>query len=249
MRYFLHLSYKGTNYHGWQTQPNAITIQEILDQKLSALLGEPIYSLGCGRTDAGVHAKDFYAHFDYGKPIDQKLIVNLNGMLPNDIVAKQFILMHDEAHARFDAIARSYEYHLHFFKDPFVEEYSYYFPFKRIPDIHLMNSASLLLLEHKDFECFSKTHSGSSTNICHIQYAKWDAIENGMVFRIQANRFLRNMVRAIVGTLIDVGLGRIDNQGFQEILNSKNRSQAGTSVPANGLFLTKVDYPENYFPE
>ncbi len=249
MRYFLELAYLGTAYHGWQLQPNAITIQEILDQKLSALLAEPIYTLGCGRTDAGVHAKNFYAHFDSTKNISNQLITNLNGMLPSDIVAKKFILVKDDAHARFDAISRGYEYRMHFFKNPFVESQSYYFHFKNKPDIHLMNDAAKLLLTHQDFECFSKTHSGSSTSICKINYAYWEQTEDGFIFKISANRFLRNMVRAIVGTLLDVGIGRINLTEFQQILASRNRSNAGTSVPANGLALVSVIYPDGYLKD
>lgn len=246
MRYFLELAYLGTAYHGWQLQPNAITVQEVLDQKLSALLSEPIYTLGCGRTDAGVHASQFYAHFDTTKTITANLITNLNGMLPIDIVAKRFVLVHDVAHARFDATARGYEYRMHFFKNPFIDAQSYYFHFKNKPDIELMNAAAALLIKHEDFECFSKAHTGSGTSICKINYAYWEQTSEGFIFKISANRFLRNMVRAIVGTLLDIGIGRINLADLQIILESRNRSKAGTSVPANGLALVSVDYPVGY---
>ena len=174
------------------------------------------------------------------------VITNLNGMLPADIVAKRFILLHDDAHARFDATARGYEYRMHFFKNPFIDTQSYYFHFKNKPDIELMNAAAALLIKHEDFECFSKAHTGSGTSICKINYAYWEQTSEGFIFKISANRFLRNMVRAIVGTLLDVGIGRINLADLQIILESRNRSKAGTSVPANGLALVSVDYPVGY---
>lgn len=244
MRYFLQLAYDGTNYHGWQIQPNAISVQEVLDKALSTLCAEPIYSLGCGRTDTGVHAKDFYAHFDTSKELDDRLIINLNGILPDDIAAKRFIKVDDQAHARFDATLRSYEYHMHFHKDPFKNGYSYYFPYQRKPDVHLMNEAAKYLLEVNDFACFSKAHAGAKTTICKVSRAEWQIInEDTIVFHISADRFLRNMVRAIVGTLIDVGNGKLTSEDLKKIIESKNRSMAGTSVPGNGLYLCEIKYP------
>lgn len=244
MRYFLQLSYKGTHYHGWQIQPNAITIQEVLDKALSKLCGEPIYTLGCGRTDAGVHASDFFAHFDTQKELEDSLIHNLNGILPKDIAAKRFIPVHADAHARFDATSRSYEYHMHFHKDPFKLEYSYYFNFKTKPDVAKMNRAAEIIKEYEDFACFSKVSTDVFTTLCTITDARWVQQPDGsLVFHISANRFLRNMVRAIVGTLLDFGIGRIDESQLREIILNKNRSDAGTSVPANGLYLTKIEYP------
>lgn len=244
MRYFLQLAYDGTNYHGWQIQPNAISVQEVLDKALSTLCAEPIYSLGCGRTDTGVHAKDFYAHFDTSKELDDRLIINLNGILPDDIAAKRFIKVDDQAHARFDATLRSYEYHMHFHKDPFKNGYSYYFPYQRKPDVHLMNEAAKYLLEVNDFACFSKAHAGAKTTICKVSRAEWQIInEDTIVFYISADRFLRNMVRAIVGTLIDVGNGKLTSEDLKKIIESKNRSMAGTSVPGNGLYLCEIKYP------
>lgn len=244
MRYFLQLAYDGTNYHGWQIQPNAICVQEVLDKALSTLCGEAIYTLGCGRTDTGVHAKDFYAHFDTSKELDDRLIINLNGILPDDIAAKRFIKLDDQAHARFDATQRSYEYHMHFHKDPFKNGYSYYFPYQRKPDVHLMNEAAKYLLEVNDFACFSKAHAGAKTTICKVTRSEWQIIDdNTIVFHISADRFLRNMVRAIVGTLIDVGNGKLTSEDLKKIIESKNRSMAGTSVPGNGLYLCEIKYP------
>lgn len=244
MRYFLQLSYDGTNYHGWQIQPNAISVQEVLDKALSTLCGESIFTLGCGRTDTGVHAKDFYAHFDTNKELDNKLIINLNGILPDDIAAKRFIKVADDAHARFDATLRSYEYYMHFHKDPFRNGYSYYFPYYKKPNLELMNEAAAYLLEVEDFASFNKAHAGSKTTICKLSRAEWLQLdEHCIVFHISADRFLRNMVRAIVGTLIDVGNGKLSLEEFKKIIASKNRSNAGTSVPGNGLYLSKIIYP------
>jgi tRNA pseudouridine38-40 synthase len=244
MRYFLQLAYRGTNYHGWQIQPNAISVQEVLDKALSTLCGEPVFSLGCGRTDAGVHARDFYAHFDTQKVLSQQLIINLNGILPKDISAKRFIEVAPEAHARFDASARSYQYLMHFNKDPFKEELSYYFNFQRKPDYLLMNEGAKIIMEYDDFACFSKANTDVFTTICKLTEAKWELQTDGsLVFHITANRFLRNMVRAIVGTLIDYGIGKINEQELRQIILNKNRSLAGTSVPANGLYLTNIKYP------
>lgn len=244
MRYFLQLSYDGTHYHGWQIQPNAISVQEVLDKALSTLCGHPVYSLGCGRTDTGVHAKDFYAHFDTTKVLDDNLIINLNGILPSDIAAKKFIKVDDEAHARFDATQRSYEYYMHFHKDPFKNGYSYYFPYQKKPDVKLMNQAAKYLLEVNDFACFSKSHAGAKTTICKVTRAEWEVLDDhSIVFHITADRFLRNMVRAIVGTLIDIGNGKLTSEDLKKIIESKNRSMAGTSVPGNGLYLCEIKYP------
>lgn len=244
MRYFLQLAYDGSNYHGWQIQPNAISVQEVLDKALTALCGEPVYSLGCGRTDAGVHASDFYAHFDTQKELTPELITNLNGILPKDIAAKRFIPVADDAHARFDAISRSYEYHMHFNKDPFKLGKSYYFNFSRKPDWQLMNIGAKIIMEYEDFACFSKANTDNFTTLCNITEAYWQQHdEHSISFHISANRFLRNMVRAIVGTLIDFGTGKINEEDLRHIILNKNRSLAGTSVPGNGLYLTKIIYP------
>ena len=244
MRYFLQLSYNGTNYHGWQLQPNAITVQEVLDKSLSLLCGHPVFSLGCGRTDAGVHARDFYAHFDTDKEISDELLVNINGILPKDISAKRFIKVADDAHARFDATSRSYEYHMHFKKDPFKEGFSYYFNYRNKPSVDLMNEGAKIIMEYEDFACFSKVSTDVFTTLCKITEAHWvQDVDGALVFHISANRFLRNMVRAIVGTLLDYGVGKMDEAGLRQIILNKNRSLAGTSVPGNGLYLTNIIYP------
>ncbi|MCJ8211921.1 tRNA pseudouridine(38-40) synthase TruA [Mucilaginibacter sp. RS28] len=244
-RYFIELAYDGTNYHGWQIQPNAITVQEMLDKALSTLLRQPIETVGCGRTDTGVHAKEFFAHvdlddgpwtMDYGRAI-----TGLNALLPFDIGVKRIIPVDAEAHARFDATLRSYEYHIHFGKDPFKHNYSWLLRDK--PDIRLMNEAAAIIKEYTDFSCFSKSNTQTFTNNCKISRAEWEERDGGIVFDISADRFLRNMVRAIVGTLLMVGRKDIEPEAVRQIIESKNRSNAGTSVPACGLYLTEVKYP------
>ena len=197
--------------------------------------------MGAGRTDTGVHATEMYAHFDFEKPFDLKSIVHkLNSYLPKDIVVYAIIPVHDEAHARFDATKRTYEYHINTFKDAFLQDGSWYFHKKL--DVDLMNQASELLFAHTDFQCFSKVNTDVNTFDCTIFEASWKKDYNTIVFTITANRFLRNMVRAIVGTLVNVGLHKISLDDFNEIIKSKNREKAGFSVPAHGLYLTKIDY-------
>lgn len=244
-RYFIELAYNGTNYHGWQIQPNAVTVQEMLNKALSILLRQPVETTGCGRTDTGVHATTFYAHFDLEEsmvsgPRDIG-IRSLNSLLPYDIAIKRIVPVHAEAHARFDATLRSYEYHIHFHKDPFKLDRSWLL--RDVPDVALMNQAAAILMEYTDFSCFSKSNTQVFTNNCKISRAEWVKTGDGLVFHISADRFLRNMVRAIVGTLILVGKGEIEPEGIRAIIESKNRSNAGTSVPACGLYLTEVKYP------
>ncbi len=242
-RYFIELAYKGTNYHGWQIQPNAVTVQELLNNALSTLLRQYVETTGCGRTDTGVHAKEFYAHFDV--PMDHGPwaidLRSLNALLPFDIAVKQIIPVDESAHARFDATLRSYQYHIHFNKDPFKEGLSWLL--RDVPDLELMNQAATLLMEYTDFSCFSKSNTQVMTNNCKISRAQWVATDDGMIFYISADRFLRNMVRAIVGTLLMAGKGDMPPEGIRQIIESKNRSNAGTSVPACGLYLTEVKYP------
>lgn len=253
-RYFIELAYDGTNYHGWQVQPNALTVQELLDKALTTLLRQPIETTGCGRTDTGVHAKDFFVHLDVVAPQPpeggvegalQKLplqgVRGVNALLPYDIAVKQIIPVHPEAHARFDATLRSYEYHIHFEKNPFLNGYSWLLRDK--PDLGLMNRAAEIVMEYTDFSCFSKSNTQVKTNNCKIAKAEWLETENGIVFHISADRFLRNMVRAIVGTLIMVGRGEMQPEDIRKIIESKNRSNAGMSVPACGLYLTEIKYP------
>jgi tRNA pseudouridine38-40 synthase len=241
-RYFLKLAYKGTHYHGWQIQPNAITVQEVLEKAISIILKYPVSIVGAGRTDAGVHAQLMYAHFDVLDKIDCIfLLQKLNSFLYKDIVIFDIIQVYQEAHARFDATSRTYHYYINQIKDPFHQDLSWYFNQKL--DIYLMNQASEVLLQYLDFECFSKLHTDVKTFNCKISLAKWIKTENGLVFKITADRFLRNMVRAIVGTLVKVGQNKCSLQEFHQIIESKNRNNAGFSVPAHGLFLTDIQYP------
>ncbi len=243
IRYFARLAYKGTNYSGWQIQENAVSVQEKLNQALSVILNIDILTTGCGRTDTGVHAKQFYAHFDFPEQIQNipKIMHQLNSILPNDITVFEIIEMDKNAHSRFDAISRTYEYFLSLNKNPFTKDYSMN-GFMQ-PDIHLMNEACTQLLLHTDFSSFSKSNTQVKTNICAISHASWQLKSDMMVFTITADRFLRGMVRAIVGTLLDIGTGKNSPSKMVEIIISKNRREAGTSVPANGLFLSSVIYP------
>jgi tRNA pseudouridine38-40 synthase len=242
MRYFIKLAYKGTNYFGWQYQPDAISVQETLNKALSTLLKTNIDILGAGRTDSGVHAKEMFAHFDYETEIDiEKLVYKLNSFLPKDIAVFKIIKVHDEAHARFDATKRTYEYHIHTKKNAFESDDSWYYSLPL--DVAKMNEACKILFEYIDFECFSKTNTDVNTFNCKIFEANWQQNEDKLVFIIAADRFLRNMVRAIVGTMINIGSGKVSLNDFRQIIESKNRSKAGFSVPAHGLYLTKIEYP------
>jgi len=245
-RFFIEIAYKGTAYHGWQTQPNALAVQEILDQKLSVVLRQNIETLGCGRTDAGVHATQFFAHFDMFCLDDLNItnpqtIKSINAVLPVDIVVKQIIKVNNKAHARFDATLRSYQYHIHFNKDPFKTESGWLYK-NDVLDVEAMNLAAAIILKYDDFACFCKANADNHTNICNLFCCEWHKTDDGLIFYITANRFLRNMVRAIVGTLIDVGLGKLKPEALHNIICSKNRSNAGASVPACGLYLTKINY-------
>ena len=242
MRYFIHLAYNGTRFHGWQIQPNATSVQENLNKAFSVLLQTEINLMGAGRTDTGVHAREMYAHFDSDNSFDITTLVHkLNSFLPKDIVIYDIIPVHDDAHSRFDALKRTYEYHIHQFKNPFIDELSWYF--HQPLDIDLMNQASQLLFNYTDFECFSKVNTDVNTFDCTIFEAYWKRGKNDqLVFTISANRFLRNMVRSIVGTLINVGLHKITLDDFTKIIESKSREKAGFSVPAHGLYLTKIEY-------
>jgi len=246
-RYFIELSYLGTNYHGWQIQPNAVTVQEKLNQALQMLFKTDIMVTGCGRTDTGVHAKQFFAHIDLNFdsihfPAEQ-LVYKLNAILDYDIAIHRIKEVAPDAHARFDALSRTYEYHLNTSKNPFNSELAYLSPFKHL-DFDKMNEAAMLLFNYTDFECFSKTGTDVATFNCKIMKAEWEQKDDLWIFTIQADRFLRNMVRAIVGTLLDVGRGNISLQDFRSIIESKNRSNAGWSVPGKGLFLIRIKYPQ-----
>jgi len=242
-RYFIKLSYKGTNYHGWQIQDNANTVQAEVNKALTTILGKEISCTGCGRTDTGVHASAFYAHFDHGDS-NSDIIYKLNGCLPEDIAIHNIYRMADEANSRFDAISRSYEYKIITKKDVCSGQFVY-FHYKEL-NLELMKDCASLLLDHRDFSCFSKANTQTKTNDCDITEAEWIEGDQKLEFRITANRFLRGMVRAIVGTLLEIGEAKISKDDFVRILEGKDRSSAGYSVPAQGLFLTKVDYPEGY---
>lgn len=246
-RFFLEFSYAGTAYHGWQRQPNALSVQEVMEEALALLLKQQTPLTAAGRTDTGVHAKQMFAHFDADTTDLEQLIFRLNQFLPNDIAVIRIREVIPEAHARFDALNRTYEYHLNNLKSPFVQgmSYSLYKPL----DVEQMNKAASILLEYEDFECFSKAHTDVKTFLCNITKAVWEKSETGLVFTITANRFLRNMVRAIVGTLIEVGLGKKNIQEMHTVIESKNRSLAGYSVPAEGLFLTHIEYPNSIYLE
>jgi tRNA pseudouridine38-40 synthase len=241
MRYLLEISYLGKNYAGWQKQPNAHSIQEAIENALSILLRRPTTILGSSRTDAGVHASQQFASFDTSEAIDtEQLSYRANQLLPVDIAISSISEVGPAFHARFDATARAYQYHIARQKNPFNSQTAYLYT---IPlNIDAMNKAAKILLQHADYQCFSKTHTDVYTYLCHIEYAYWQEAGNTLVFYIKANRFLRGMVRAIVGTLLDVGLGKLSIEAFEAIILSKNRSKAGRSAPAHGLVLTQVCY-------
>jgi tRNA pseudouridine38-40 synthase len=248
-RYFIRLAYDGTNFCGWQKQSNAPTVQEFLEKAIKCILGEIEGVTGCGRTDTGVHATEFYAHFDAAKAYSADELAfytyRLNGYLPDEIVIFEILPVAPNVHARFTAIWREYEYVLVNRKDPFSNKIAY-----RIftnPDIEKLNLLSGLLLGEQDFECFSKTHTQVNNFICNVLSASWKKKEHFLYFRICADRFLRNMVRAIVGTLLESEKKGLNSEEFQMILDSKNRCNAGMSVPAKGLSLKRVAYPEEIF--
>ena len=245
MRYFIELSYDGTPFVGWQRQPSGDSVQSCLEDALSILFRKPLSIVGAGRTDAGVHAHQLFAHVDLDEHVDQDLTFRLNKLLPKEIAVRNIIAVAQDAHARFEAVSRSYRYHITTQKNPFLQKRSY--QFAKPLDLDLMNQAAKILIDHEDFKCFSKSKTDVKTYVCDIQQVHWQQNGSELVFFIQANRFLRNMVRAIVGTLIEVGLRKISISDFEAILASRDRSQAGYSVPAHGLYLEKVNYPKHIF--
>lgn len=246
-RYFIYLSYDGTNYHGWQIQPNGISVQEVLMKALSTFLRKPIEVVGAGRTDAGVHARLMVAHFDFDAELDCATVVDkLNRLLPPDVAVHRVRRVKSDAHARFDATYRTYKYYITTCKDPFSRAFSWRI-FQTL-NFEKMNEAAQTLFDYIDFTSFSKLHTDVKTNNCKMMYARWEQIgEHNWVFTIQADRFLRNMVRAVVGTLVEVGKGKLTVEGFRKVIEEKNRCSAGTSVPGNALFLVDVGYPEELF--
>jgi len=246
-RYFIELAYKGTEFHGWQIQPNAISVQEKVQEALHTFLGAKIEVMGAGRTDSGVHAKQLFAHFDTDIPIDDKKMgYRLNALLPKTIVIKRVFKVKKTTHARFDATHRSYEYHIHLKNNPFLLETTWQIFNKEI-NVKKMNKAAELLLNYTNFKAFSKNKTDVKTFDCKITEANWVQTGDQLVFHITANRFLRNMVRAIVGTLLEVGEGKKSVADFKQIILSQNRSKAGLSVPAKGLFLVTVGYHSSDF--
>lgn len=241
MRYFIELSYHGKHYHGWQIQPDANSVQQEIHKALSTVLQEEIQVVGAGRTDTGVHASQMFAHFETSKSLDKNYTYKFNSVLPNDIVIHDLFEVNDEKHARFDAVDRSYEYRIWLGRNVFLLDTTMQLHYKKL-DVPLMNEACKSLYKYKDFEAFSKVQTEAHTFLCEISNAEWLQEGNALTFHITANRFLRNMVRAIVGTLLEVGMHKITIEEFEKIIESKNRSNAGTSVPAKGLFLTKVTY-------
>ena len=249
-RFFIQLSYNGTAYSGWQIQKNSPnTVQQVLNEMLSRLLNEPITVTGCGRTDTGVHAREYFAHFDTSKEdlIENEghWILKFNHALPKDIAIQRIIKVDEKANARYNAVRRTYEYIITKRKNPFEIDKAYFLYGKL--DVEMMNKAAALLMEHSDFSAFAKSNTQNKTNICTLYKAEWVEREDVIVFTISANRFLRDMVRAIVGTTLEVGRGRMSLERFQEIINSKTRSEAGLSAPACGLYLTKIEYKEGSF--
>jgi len=241
-RYFLQLSYKGSRYFGWQRQPNAISVQDVIEKTLSTVLREDIAVVGAGRTDTGVHASFYVLHFDVSNEIQEpeKLVYHLNRFLPDDIAVQKINKVNNDFHARFSAASRTYKYFISTVKDPFNTETCYQFT---IPlDVEKMNEAAKTLFEYTDFTSFAKLHTDVKTNNCKIFQAEWERNDNQLVFTIKADRFLRNMVRAIVGTLLEIGKGKITGDDFRSIIEMKNRGAAGTSAPPQGLFLVDIGY-------
>lgn len=248
IRYFIFFAFKGTIYHGWQVQPNSVTVQQIIENRLSLILGEKINVTGAGRTDTGVHARFFAAHFNCNLPdlTDNSALLNrINRFLPPDIAVISVKKVKSDAHSRFSALSRTYEYCILRTKDPFLWDSGWLI--KGIIDLEILNKAADILKNHNDFTSFCKLHSENKTNFCRIFSAHWKEHDNRIIFTIKADRFLRNMVRAITGTMIDAGLGRISLIEFEDIIKARNRSRAGKSAPAKGLFLVDIDYPEDIF--
>ncbi len=246
-RYFIEMAFNGEGFHGWQKQPNAITVQQTLEQAMQTLLQSPVMITGAGRTDTGVHATYFVAHFEMATITWElsHLVKRLNSFLPPGIVIYAIQPVSNEAHSRFNAIARTYEYHLVLEKNPFLNRLTYRPHY--LPDFEAMNRAATGMMKFSDFTSFSRLHGNAKTNVCHVTRAYWEKRNTQYVFVVTANRFLRNMVRAMVGTLLEVGKGSITADDFFEIIEARDRSRAGTSAPAQGLFLTDIEYPEGIY--
>lgn len=242
-RYFLHMAYDGSDYKGWQVQPEKRTVQETLQHAISTLLEERIEVTGAGRTDTGVHASFFVAHFDTSRPVGPdigRFIFRLNRFLPDDIVVYGMKQVPDDLHARFSAVYRTYHYHISSVKPLYMRDYVHYLYGSL--DVDEINRCCEIIMQCEDFTSFSKLHTDVKTNLCDVMHAEWKEVDSGYLFEIRANRFLRNMVRALVGTLLKVGLGKLDRQGFLEIVEARDRRRAGQSAPAKGLFLVDIGY-------
>jgi len=241
LRYFIEFSYNGKNYFGYQIQPKDISVQEELEKALSTILRKKIKTTGAGRTDTGVHAKKMFAHFDTEQILNDKLVHQLNSFLPADIGIKRIFQVKDDFHARFDATFRTYEYYISLEKNPFTQD-SAWQHWRKPLDINKMNEACKILFEYKDFTSFAKLHTDNKTNLCKMYRAEWEQNGTELKFTISANRFLRNMVRAIVGTMVEVGSGKIQPEDVRKVIENKDRNSAGTSAPAHALFLVDVGY-------
>lgn len=243
MRYFVELQYDGSDFHGWQIQPNAITIQETIQKVFNVIFKKSIELTGCGRTDTGVHANQYFAHFEFNDLTlleCKELQYKLNSLLPHGIAILNIFSVNNDLHARFSAVSREYKYYLHYNKSPFLNKYSTYtFP---EPDLDLLNKGAEIIKSYNDFGAFCKAGADNNTNLCFIKESYWEKINNQIVFTVKADRFLRNMVRALVGTMLDLAYKRISIDDFVDIIESKDRSKAGKSVPPQGLFLNKIEY-------
>ena len=249
-RYFIELSFKGTAYHGWQTQPNAMSVQQAIEEAVSVLIKEKIRLTGAGRTDTGVHANYFVAHFTSWSALPHQLseiMRKLNHMLPHDIAILSIFPVKYNDHCRFNALSRTYKYFISKRKNPFKQETSYHISTPL--NIDEMNKAAAELFKHNDFSSFCRSNTDVGTHICNIIHAGWEETDEMLVFTIKANRFLRNMVRAIVGTMLEIGYGKLTVESFREIIEAKDRRKAGTSAPARGLFLTDIEYPDELLPQ
>lgn len=244
MRFFAEIAFDGSAYHGWQIQPNAISVQEVVERVFSTYFREIIKVTAAGRTDTGVHAKQLFLHFDHTSEIDcEDTVFKLNSFLPKDISVKKIFQVQENAHARFDAVEREYQYHIIRSKNPFKTQFAYQISHQL--DLDIMNWAANNLTRYKDFQCFSRSKTDVKTYHCDIKHAQWTKDGDELIFTIRADRFLRNMVRAIVGTLLEIGSGKLMLEDLEKIIESKDRSNAGASAPAHGLFLTRVIYPES----
>ena len=244
MRFFLQLAYKGTNYCGWQIQPNGLSVQQVIAEALSTILRKEIAIVGCGRTDAGVHASDYFLHFEFDEKLPDNFISRINKFLPPDIAIKQYFEVNSTTHARFDAVQRSYAYHIIFEKDPFLQQTAYYYPYQKRLDDNKMQAAAALLMNYDAFFPFCKTNSDAKTMNCILYRSEWELLANGrMVYHVSANRFLRGMVRLIVGMCINVGIGKTKIEEVALALDQQKILANSYSAPAKGLFLTEVKYP------